>query len=170
MGKVNFYKEKKTEKIAIFNAVASEKGMKPYAVEKDWWVSRTLEIIFQMEIAKHLVFKGGTSLSKAWKLINRFSEDIDLAIDKEYFFTSKKDWSKKEISKLRKEAGIFSTGVFFQDLQMEFQNRGFTDLDFKIVDPSDMDKDPRILEIYYSSIIPSENTYILPKVQIEIGC
>ena len=53
---------------------------------------------------------------------------------------------------------------------MEFQNRGFTDLDFKIVDPSDMDKDPRILEIYYSSIIPSENTYILPKVQIEIGC
>ena len=38
-----------------------------------------------MDIAKHLVFKGGTSLSKAWKLINRFSEDIDLAIDKEYF-------------------------------------------------------------------------------------
>jgi predicted nucleotidyltransferase component of viral defense system len=59
--------------------------MTPFAVEKDWWVSRTLNIIFQMDIAAHLVFKGGTTLSKAWKLINRFSEDIDLAIDKEFF-------------------------------------------------------------------------------------
>ena len=39
--------------------------------------------------AKYLVFKGGTSLSKSWKLINRFSEDIDLAIDKEFFGISK---------------------------------------------------------------------------------
>ena len=80
-----FYKTDKAEKVAVFNAIATQKGMKPFAVEKDWWVSRTLEIIFQMEIAKHLVFKGGTSLSKAWNLINRFSEDIDLAIDKDFF-------------------------------------------------------------------------------------
>lgn len=81
MAKINFYTVDKEEKIAVFNAIAAEKGMTPFAVEKDWWVSRTLEIIFQMPIAQHLVFKGGTSLSKAWKLINRFSEDIDLAID-----------------------------------------------------------------------------------------
>ena len=85
MAKINFYTVDKIEKEAVFNAIAAQKGMKPFAVEKDWWVSRTLEIIFQMEIAKHLVFKGGTSLSKAWKLINRFSEDIDLAIDKDFF-------------------------------------------------------------------------------------
>ena len=85
MAKIDFYKVSKTEKEAVFNAIATQMGMKPFAVEKDWWVSRTLEIIFQMEIAQHLVFKGGTSLSKAWKLINRFSEDIDLAIDKEFF-------------------------------------------------------------------------------------
>jgi len=83
MAKVDFYRIGKDEKKAIFQAIATEKGMSPFAVEKDWWVSRTLEIIFQMDIAKHLVFKGGTSLSKAWKLIHRFSEDIDLAIDKE---------------------------------------------------------------------------------------
>ncbi len=81
MAKIDFYTIDREEKEAIFNAIATEKGMNPFAVEKDWWVSRTLEIIFQMPIAKHLVFKGGTSLSKAWKLINRFSEDIDLAID-----------------------------------------------------------------------------------------
>jgi predicted nucleotidyltransferase component of viral defense system len=102
MAKIDFYTTKKTEKIAIFEAIASKMGMTPFAVEKDWWVSRTLEIIFQMDIAKYLVFKGGTSLSKAWKLINRFSEDIDLAIDKEYFgFTG--ELGKSQRDKLRKK-------------------------------------------------------------------
>jgi predicted nucleotidyltransferase component of viral defense system len=64
MATINFYNIAKAEKEAIFNAIATEKGMTPFAVEKDWWVSRTLNIIFQMHIAKHLVFKGGTSLSK----------------------------------------------------------------------------------------------------------
>lgn len=70
MKKNNFYTIEKAEKIAIFNEIATQKGMKAFVVEKDWWVSRTLEIIFQMPIADYLVFKGGTSLSKAWKLIN----------------------------------------------------------------------------------------------------
>jgi predicted nucleotidyltransferase component of viral defense system len=65
MAKIDFYNIIQSEKTAIFNAIAAEKGMTPFAVEKDWWVSRTLEIIFQMDIAQHLVFKGGTSLSKA---------------------------------------------------------------------------------------------------------
>ena len=50
-----------------------------------------------MNIANHLVFKGGTSLSKAWKLINRFSEDIDLAIDKEFFEGYTGEISKTQI-------------------------------------------------------------------------
>ncbi len=84
MGKINFYNLDPADKMDIFQAISNETGMPIFAVEKDWWVSRTLEIIFQMDIAKHLVFKGGTSLSKAWKLIERFSEDIDLVIDKEF--------------------------------------------------------------------------------------
>jgi predicted nucleotidyltransferase component of viral defense system len=47
--------------------------MPSFAVEKDWWVVQTLSVIFELEAGKHLVFKGGTSLSKAWKLIQRFS-------------------------------------------------------------------------------------------------
>ena len=70
MAKLDFYTLDKAEKADVFNAIAAELGMTPFAVEKDWWVSRTLNIIFQMKIAAHLVFKGGTSLSKAWKLIN----------------------------------------------------------------------------------------------------
>ena len=101
MAKLDFYNIDKAEKEAIFNAGATEMGMTTFAVEKDWWVSRTLNIIFQMDIAAHLVFKGGTSLSKAWKLINRFSEDIDLAIDKEFFEGYQGEITRTQISKLR---------------------------------------------------------------------
>ncbi|KFC59173.1 nucleotidyl transferase AbiEii/AbiGii toxin family protein [Flavobacterium gilvum] len=47
--------------------------MAAHAVEKDWWVVQVLAAIFEMQSRQHLVFKGGTSLSKAWALINRFS-------------------------------------------------------------------------------------------------
>ena len=170
MGNVKFYNINNAEKEAIFNAIASQKGMTPFAVEKDWWVSRTLEIIFQMDIAKHLVFKGGTSLSKAWKLINRFSEDIDLAIDRLFFEGYEGDISKSQIKKLRKEAGKYTTSTFFEELKKEFNNRGFTDLEFKIIEAQDSDQDPRVLEIFYPNVIQSGSNYIAPRVQIEISC
>lgn len=85
MAKNNFHSLKLSEKKQIFEAVSSSTGMPPSAVEKDWWVTQTLSLIFKMEIGKHLVFKGGTSLSKAWKLIERFSEDVDLALDRSFF-------------------------------------------------------------------------------------
>jgi predicted nucleotidyltransferase component of viral defense system len=165
-----FYTTDKAEKEAVFNAIAAEKGMTPFAVEKDWWVSRTLEIIFQMDIAKHLVFKGGTSLSKAWKLINRFSEDIDLALDKEFFEGYSGEISKTKISKLRKEAGVYTTGTFFTDLQEEFKNKGYNDLDFKVINTGESDQDPRVIEIYYPNVVTSSSEYVLPRVQIEISC
>jgi hypothetical protein len=150
--------------------IAEQTGMSAYAVEKDWWVSRTLQIIFQMPIAEHLVFKGGTSLSKAWKLINRFSEDIDLAIDKEFFEDYKGDISKTQIGKLRKVAGAYSTGTFFEELKQAFEAKGFTNLDFKIIEAKDSDQDPRVLEIYYPSVLKPEADYVLPKVQLEVSC
>jgi hypothetical protein len=170
MAKINFYNTDKAEKEAVFNAIATEKGMTPFAVEKDWWVSRTLEIIFQMDIAKQLVFKGGTSLSKAWKLINRFSEDIDLALDKEFFEGYSGAISKTQINKLRKEAGVYTTGTFFSDLQEEFNKKGYNQLDFKVIEAKDSDHDPRVIEIFYPNVIKSSSAYILPRVQIEISC
>jgi Nucleotidyl transferase AbiEii toxin, Type IV TA system len=170
MAKINFYTIDKAEKIAIFNAIAAEKGMTPFAVEKDWWVSLTLNIIFQMDIAKHLVFKGGTSLSKAWKLINRFSEDIDLAIDKEFFEGYKGEISKTQIGKLRKVAGVYTTGTFFEELQAVLSTKSFTELEFKIIDTGESDQDPRIIEIYYPNVVTQPTEYVLPRLQIEISC
>lgn len=170
MSEIRFYHISNHEKVAIFNAIATEKGITPFAVEKDWWVSRTLDIIFKMDIAKHLVFKGGTSLSKAWKLINRFSEDIDLAIDKQFFEGYDGNISKSQIKKLRKEAGKYTTETFFEELKEAFSEKGLNELQFKVIEAQDSDQDPRILEIYYPNVIESNTDYILPRVQIEISC
>jgi len=55
------------------------------SIEKDFWVCWTLRELFTLpEWGSQLTFKGGTSLSKAWQLIDRFSEDIDVVIDREF--------------------------------------------------------------------------------------
>ena len=60
-------------------------GIIAKALEKDWWVTLTLKALFQTAYANEIVFKGGTSLSKCWKLINRFSEDIDISLSPSLF-------------------------------------------------------------------------------------
>jgi len=60
-------------------------GLSAGSVEKDFWVCWTLRTLFELPASgPHLTFKGGTSLSKGWKLIQRFSEDIDIVIDRDF--------------------------------------------------------------------------------------
>lgn len=63
-------------------AVAADRTGRPiHLLEKDVWVVWTLETLYSSKLGEHLVFKGGTSLSKAYGAIRRFSEDIDLTYD-----------------------------------------------------------------------------------------
>lgn len=59
---------------------AQQMNLPPEYVEKDYWVTFSLFTIFNNEIGKDTVFKGGTALSKGYKMIDRFSEDIDLVV------------------------------------------------------------------------------------------
>jgi hypothetical protein len=69
------------ERALVINEAAGRLGLVPLIVEKDFWVCWTLGRIFEVEaVAPHVVFKGGTSLSKVFGAIQRFSEDIDLAV------------------------------------------------------------------------------------------
>jgi hypothetical protein len=85
-----------------------------------------------MEVGQSLVFKGGTSLSKAWKLIQRFSEDVDLSIDRT-FLGFEGDLSKNQRTNLRKQAGIYTTEPFYQELEARFVAKGFHDVNFEVV-------------------------------------
>lgn len=64
---------------------ATHPGINQVAIEKDWWVTVTLKALFQTDCREWLIFKGGTSLSKGFNIIERFSEDIDLAISHSFF-------------------------------------------------------------------------------------
>lgn len=108
---MNFTKLTKEEQLTILANVAEEKGIVDNAVEKDYWVSMVLRAIFSLPYAAAFVFKGGTSLSKGWGLIERFSEDIDLAIDPQYLgFTNIE--TKSQRTKLRKDSKKFIDGTF----------------------------------------------------------
>lgn len=73
-----------SRRLFAFQQVDETMGLQSVSVEKDFWVCWTLRELFTLPgVGEHLTFKGGTSLSKAWKLIERFSEDIDIIVDKE---------------------------------------------------------------------------------------
>ena len=71
------------QRAQILTRLETRLGLKPAIIEKDWWVTAVLRAIFELPYAEHLSFKGGTSLSKCWHLIDRMSEDIDIGITRE---------------------------------------------------------------------------------------
>lgn len=168
MSKV-FYDLPNGEKIKLFEELRIKTGLPPFAIEKDWWVVQTLDIIFsQLECAGHLLFKGGTSLSKAWHLIKRFSEDIDLALSREYLGFDKGLISKSQVKKLRKISFDFVTTSFYEDLQKAFKDKGYTDVTFDFENLGDGDQDPVSILIYYPAVT-EHSKYVLPRVKVEIG-
>jgi len=68
-----------------FHEAEARLRLRASSIEKDFWVCWTLRELFRLpQWGAHLTFKGGTSLSKAWQLIERFSEDIDVVIDRDF--------------------------------------------------------------------------------------
>lgn len=82
-----------SEREAYFRKASEVLGLNASIIEKDFWVCWMLSVVFQLENGgKLFTFKGGTSLSKAYKIIKRFSEDIDISIDKNFLgFSNERD-------------------------------------------------------------------------------
>jgi predicted nucleotidyltransferase component of viral defense system len=155
-------------KIRVFAETSRQIGLpSSSAAEKDWWVVHTLAIIFSMECSNALIFKGGTSLSKGWNIIHRFSEDIDLSLDREFLGFSG-ELTKSEIRNLRRKSFKFITEVFTEELKNKFFELGFKDLTIKPREVKNHDQDPLIIEIYYNKLT-DKDTYLKPGVLVEIG-
>jgi len=148
---------KDSHKSEVFSELTRYIPLPAAAVEKDWWVTQTLRLIFQMDCAPFLVFKGGTSLSKAWGLIERFSEDIDIALDRSFLgFTG--EMTISQVKKLRKESFSFFSKSFFPEVRSRFREAGLGEADLRLAEVSGADQDPLIIEIYYPAIT-SSNEY-----------
>jgi hypothetical protein len=76
-----FFQLSTAERLEALNTAANASGIPPHLLEKDIWVVWSLQHLFTGPYAQHLVFKGGTSLSKVFGVIRRFSEDVDLTYD-----------------------------------------------------------------------------------------
>jgi hypothetical protein len=73
------------ERFELLDAASQQRGIAPSILEKDYWVCKTLDVLFSLPgLGEHLVFKGGTSLSKVYRLIDRFSEDVDVSFHREF--------------------------------------------------------------------------------------
>ena len=157
----------------IFSEAAARLGIRPTIIEKDFWVCVTLKMLFQKSrLGKSLVFKGGTSLSKAHGLIERFSEDIDLVLDwkligfgaglrnplQDFNSKSKQDQFNKAINRL---AADYIAGTLCPELEdlLRQANVGQS----AAVDPAD----PHTVNIRYPAAFAE--TYIRPEVRLEIG-
>lgn len=87
--------------VDAIRATAQQMKLSEIYIEKDYWVTFTLSTIYKNEIGKSTVFKGGTSLSKCFGLIDRFSEDIDLIVLRQVNETNNQLTNKiKKISKV----------------------------------------------------------------------
>lgn len=158
------------QRAGLFNEAGVHKGLPAYAVEKDWWVTVTLFAIFASKHASHIIFKGGTSLSKAYNLIERFSEDIDLAIDRSYLGFSG-ELSNTEIKKLRKASGKFIISDFKDELELQLGIMGVPNTSYTLNTDENIDdtSDPHSIELIYKPLINQGSAYLPQRVLVEIG-
>lgn len=154
-------------KRTIFEAVAEQQGISPEAAEKDWWLVLALDLVFSMSCGKTLVFKGGTSLSKGWGLIQRFSEDIDLVLDREFLGFSG-ELGKNQRDKLRKASVAYAIQEFAPEIQEAFIQAGFPDVRVVPIIPESSDHDPVKIDIYFPKLTVDDG-YLKPGLQIELG-
>lgn len=158
----------------VFESVAAKVDLPAQVIEKDFWVTAIIQIIFALPMAKHLVFKGGTSLSKGWKLIERFSEDIDLAIDPtEILGSSESNPTKKQIKKLRKVASLFVSEQFYRMIyEMITRQKLESFINVKAQSGGIGDNtypEPRQIYIRYKSVFGQGLDYLRPDIVLEVS-
>ena len=166
-----------TRRRQLCEAAGDALGLDAPSVEKDFWVCWVLRELFMLPKAgPHLTFKGGTSLSKGWKLIERFSEDIDAVVDREFLGFSGEQAPElapsnkkrnKRIEALMSACQNYIREVMSLELTQRFEKSLPTDLKWRIADdPADNDGQTLLFE-YPATFL--SGTYLQPVVKLELG-
>ncbi len=167
------------DKRDVFEAAASRLDTLPSYIEEDFWVCLVLETLFNRLPDGHprLLFKGGTSLSKAFGLIRRFSEDIDLVVSRDDLgFAGGQDPTVPEgLTNSRRKA-------LFQELREACRSYVFGELKAELamlidqvaegcrILPDEDDVQQMTLLVEYPTLYPSGDvSYVFPRVRIEAG-
>ena len=148
-------------------------GLPPAVVEKDVWVTCVLQMLFASDISGDIIFKGGTSLNKAYNLIERFSEDIDISVNPKLFGLESEDPTKKQMKKLRKASSLFVEDVLAEKIKKAITENKLSDFLTVETEPlGEGDKtypEPRKIYVKYQSIVDQKVDYIKENIILEIG-
>ena len=156
-----------------FSKTAIEKGIRKEIVEKDFWVCLMLDYLFTKSKFKNdLTFKGGTSLSKGFNIISRFSEDIDLILNwtvlgaglleplEERSNTRQDTYNKL----LNTKAEEFIKNNLLTDIKVNLSKLLNTEIDITVDEI-----DPQVINFYYPKVYNTNDDYIKQYVRLEIG-
>lgn len=160
--------------------VAEEKRISEGSVEKDWWVTAILKVLFTLSPSPYMFFKGGTSLSKGWNLIDRFSEDIDIALYRDFYLNElgrecAKAATNNQVKNLRIVNRDYIIGEFADELKKKLSEAGLGECKVLPVThkedgiPIDHDSDPVVVEVHYTPRLESDQ-YVRPIIKIEVSC
>jgi hypothetical protein len=165
------------ERAELFYEVEKRRSLPALLIEKDFWVCWTLQHLFNLPDAdKHLVFKGGTSLSKAWAAIERFSEDIDISLSREWLGYAGELDPEAAPSKKKRNQLIDNLAeacqIKIKDEILPHLSERFTEEIGSEGWHLDIDSvDPQTLLFTYPSVMPktSGQSYVQRIVRIECG-
>lgn len=168
------------DRAALIEEASARLDVIPLIVEKDYWVCWTLGRIFELpDLANALVFKGGTSLSKVFRAIRRFSEDIDLSVSPSTLGFSESDLEEdrsrssrtKLFKSMQNKCGAFVAGPCREALERAIVSElgdnamGKPWLEYAL----EARTDSPVLSFEYPSTVPAASGYIERRVKLELG-
>lgn len=171
--KLDFLKLSSDERRLYIEQAAIQRNVSPIIMEKDFWVCWLLSILFQSEFADSLVFKGGTSLSKVFGAINRFSEDIDLSLSPTFLGLPEAVTTRNQADKWRQKAEAACEVVVPTQIMPALEASvlevlGENELG-RIEYLKDLNTNSPTLLFHYPSSQPTGFDYIKRSVKLEFG-
>jgi hypothetical protein len=174
-----FAQQPSQERRLYFEQAAARLGLSAQMIEKDFWVCWSLRRLFSLgEFRDHLTFKGGTTLSKVYRVIERFSEDLDVAIERDFLGFGGDDdpergqsgkEQRRRIERL-KDACQAAVADRIQPALCEAITRALGDArEWSLsLDPTDPDRQSLLFR-YPPAIRGSLSPYLPASVKIELG-
>jgi hypothetical protein len=171
--KLTFLELTPDERRLYVEQAAVRRGVSPVVLEKDFWVCWLLGILFTSEFAGRLVFKGGTSLSKVFGVIDRFSEDIDLSLAPEFLNlpeagpsrTQANKWMTKAEAACGEAVRVQIAPALEQAVAAVLGERPGGWFEF-LTDPN---TNSPVLHFHYPSGLPAGFEYLKRSVKLEFG-
>lgn len=161
------------EQSLILREISTNKDIKRNAVllEKDIWICWALEVLFKMPNRLPMAFKGGTSLSKVFRAIERFSEDIDITIDYRSIDCGDKIENIASKTKIKKISEQIKSKVteYIKDCIIPHFNRRISESFRSNLPRVELDIDGETLHLHYPSVLINTTGYIIDTVKLEFG-